>query len=502
MMLSEASQPAVEVASGNRVARNVTLLSGSLLTTSLLTGVWTLFVPRRIGPQGMGLIVIAWSATNIIQALGSLGLRSFMVRELAADWRRAPELVGSAIILRVAAIVPALAATVLYLRLGHFDASHALVLYLATGVALCILLCDPFLAAFQAIERMEYLAYADVINKALLSACGIALVLLGFGATTLVALMFLAASVVLGLAFLWSRRFFTIELRVRPSQLRQLVADSLPYWTYALFSTLYLWIDSAILAVLTRTEVVGWYGGPTKLFGSLMFVPVILATAWLPRLVTAFTQSPEQLRQVARIPTEQVMILSLPVSVGAALIADPLVRFLYGPAFGGSVPVLVILALSVAPTYFNIVAYQILVAAKRQMTWTRAIIAASVVNPLLNLVLIRVFESRFQNGAIGAALSFLLTEVMLVAVGLVVVRPFLQSQTLFRLGRSALATLGMAASVEGARSLGLVGQILIGALSFAILAVVFRVVAPDEVREFGARFYRSAAGTWRRRFRG
>src|SRR4029077_926131 len=195
---------------------------------------------------------------------------------------------------------------------------------------------------------------------------------------------------------------------------------------------------------------------------------------------------------------EQVMILSLPVSVGAALIADPLVRFLYGPAFGGSVPVLVILALSVAPTYFNIVAYQILVAAKRQMTWTKAIIAASVVNPLLNLVWIRVFESRFQNGAIGAALSFLLTEVMLVAVGLVVVRPFLQSRTLFRLGRSALATLGMAASVEGARSLGLVGQILIGALSFAILAVVFRVVAPDEVREFGARFSRSMVGTWRR----
>jgi O-antigen/teichoic acid export membrane protein len=184
------------------------------------------------------------------------------------------------------------------------------------------------------------------------------------------------------------------------------------------------------------------------------------------------------------------MILSLPVSVGALLIADPLVRSLYGPAFAGSVPVLVILALTVVPTYFNIVAYQILVAAKRQMTWTKAIAVASVVNPALNLVLIRVFQDRFQNGAIGAALSFLLTEWALMVVGLLVVRQFLQSRTLFRLARSALATVGMAASVEAAGSLGLVSQVLIGVLSFAMLAVLFRVVAPQDLRGFAPRLQR------------
>ena len=501
MMLSEASEPAVEVTSGNRVARNVALLSGSLVATSLLTGLWTLFVPRRLGPAGMGLIVIAWSATNIFQALGSLGLRNFMVRELAADWRRTPELVGSAIMLRLATVVPCFAVIAIYLRLGHVGAELALVLLLATGVALFTLLCDPLLSALWAIERLEYQAYADVINKALLSVCGIALVLLGFGATALVALMCLAAAVVLGLSFYWSRRYFTIDWQIHPSRLRQLVADSLPYWSYALFSTFYLWIDSAILAVLTNTAIVGWYGGPSKLFGFMMFIPVIVLTAWLPRLVAAFTESPERLRAAARVPTEQIMIFSLPVGVGALLVADPLIRYLYGPAFAGSVPVFAILALAVPATYFNIVAYQILVAAKRQLTWTKAIVIASVANPALNLVLIRVFQARFQNGAIGAALSFTLTEWALMVVGLLVVRQFLQSQTLSRLARSALATLGMAAGVVAAHPLGLIAQIVVGALSFALLALLFRVVAPDKVseslRRLRSRWPLIKAGRWR-----
>jgi O-antigen/teichoic acid export membrane protein len=514
MMLSQPSEPAVEAAPtlalprragagnrDNRVAKNVTLLSGSLVATSLLTALWTLVVPRRLGPDGMGFIVIAWSATNIFQALGSLGLRNFMVRELAADWRRAPQLVGSAIMLRLAAVVPFFAVVAVYLRLGHFEAAHALVLYLATAIALFTLLCDPLLSALWAIERLEYQAYADVINKALLSLCGIVLVLLGFGATAFVALMAFAAAVVLGLSFVWSRRYFTIDWQIRPSLLRQIVRDSLPYWSYALFSSFYLWVDSAMLAVLTSTAIVGWYGGPTKLFGFMMFIPVIVLTAWLPRLVAAFTESPERLREVARVPTEQIMILSLPVGVGALLVADPLIRTLYGHAFDGSVPVFAILALAVPATYFNIVAYQILVAAKRQITWTKAIIVASVANPALNLLLIRVFQHRFQNGAIGAALSFMLTEWALTVVGLLVVRQFLQSHTLSTLARSALATIGMAVGVVAARPLGLIAQIVVGALSFAILAVLFRVVTPDDVRNFGrqlrSRWQTIKARRWR-----
>jgi O-antigen/teichoic acid export membrane protein len=487
-MLSQSSEPVgPAVAAGPKRERvllqNVSFLSGSLLVTSLVTLVWTLFVPRRIGPHGMGLIVMAWTVTNIMGAVWSLGMRTLLVREIAADPRRAPSLVGTAMIVRIGCILPCLAMAALYVSLGHFDREHALVLYMATGVGVCVLLSDPILAAFQAIERMQYLAYADVLNKTLLSACGIALVVIGFGATALVALMFVAAAVVLAGTVLWSRRHFAIDWRLDRSRIRALVAESLPYWSYALFYNFYVWVDSAMLAVMAPTEVVGWYGGPTKLLGSLMFVPVILSTAWLPRLVAAFGDGTAGLKQVARVPTEQIMVLSLPITVGAALIAGPLIHVLYGAAFAPSVPVFIILVLTVIPTYFNIATYQILVACKRQATWTAVLGLSCVINPALNLLLIPQFQLRLHNGAIGAALSLLLTELIQNGIGLVMVHAFLHRETLFRLGRSAVATLGMAAVVVAAGHLGVAIQVLTGSLTFIVLAIVLGVASADELQQ-------------------
>jgi O-antigen/teichoic acid export membrane protein len=334
---------------------------------------------------------------------------------------------------------------------------------------------------------MEYLAYGDVLNKTLLSACGIALVLLGFGATALVALMFAAAAMVLVLNFLWSRRYFAIDWELDPVRLRSLLLDSLPYWSYVMVANFYLWIGSAILAVMAPTTVVGWYGGSTKLLQTLMFAPVILSTAWLPKLVAAFEVSPARLKLIARLPTEQIMVLSLPVCVGAALIAGPLIRFLYGPEFARAVPVFVILALTVPPTYFNWLSYQILIACKRQMAWTKALAAATIVNLVLNLLLIRYSQQRLGNGAVGAAVSFLLTELLMAAIGFALVHPFVHRETLSRLGRSALAALGLAACLRLAGPVGLGAQLGAGVTCFLVLAIVFRVVTPEEVRTIQGR---------------
>jgi O-antigen/teichoic acid export membrane protein len=499
-MLDEPSpQPAAPVPAGSRLLRNVGLLSGSLLVTSTLTAVWTLFVPRLLGPAGMGLIVMAWSASGIFVALGGLGMRTLLVRSISAHPQDAPRLLGTAMLVRAGSILPCLAITTAYVVLGHFGREQALVLYLATALAVCTLFLEPLLAAFQAIERMEYLAYADVLNKALLAIGGITLVLLGFRAPMLVAWLLAAAALVLSLNLLWIHRYFRIDWRIEPSAVAPLIRASLPYWTYGLFFNIYLWIDSAMLAVISPPRVVGWYGVATKLFGTLMFIPAILNTAWLPRLVSAFTQNPSHLRLVVRAPTEQIMILSLPVSIGAALVAQPLIGLLYGRAYAPAVPVLIILALTVIPTYFNIVTNQILVTINRQMVWTKALAFASVVNPCFNLVLIRIFQDRSGNGAIGAAWSFLLTELLLVGIGVVVIRRYLHWGSLRRVARSALATAGMAGVVLTVARFGIVPQVVAGGLSFGALALLLRLPTPDELSTLDRLRGRAAIGARVRR---
>ncbi len=160
--------------------------------------------------------------------------------------------------------------------------------------------------------------------------------------------------------------------------------------------------------------------------------------------------------------------------------AGPLIRLLYGPAFDPAVPPFVLLAFTLVPMALNMIVYQILAASNRQAIWTGALAVASVVNPALNFVLIRYFQARLHNGAIGAALSLLLTEILIAALAIVLVWPFLEWRAVRRVRRAFLATLGMAVVVHVGARFGLLADTLAGVVSFAVLAVVFGVLSADE----------------------
>jgi O-antigen/teichoic acid export membrane protein len=277
------------------------------------------------------------------------------------------------------------------------------------------------------------------------------------------------------------RRNFTVDWSIRPAEVWALSLNSLPYLGFAVFFTFYLWIDSLMLSVMTPPAVLGWYGLPTKLFGTLMFVPVILSTAWLPRLAAAHSSSDEALWKASRFPLEIVVALSLPVCVGVVLVSDHLMTFLYGHEFAQAAPVMAWLALSVLPMYLNIMVNQILIARRQQMLWTKAMGLACVVNPALNLVLIPYFQSRSGNGAIGAAISLLVTELVLAAIGVAVVRRCFNREFFARMGRAVLATAGMGLAVLVARRFGLAPAIAVGLLVYPMLAIPLRVLTRQEI---------------------
>jgi O-antigen/teichoic acid export membrane protein len=464
------------------LGRNLSVLATGQLITWVMTLLWTLVVPRALGPAGMGLIVTAWSITGILGIVLGLGTRNYLVREMVVDRAAAPRLLGTAIVLRVALSPLFAAAVVLYATFFTHGHEARLVLYLAAVATILTLIAEPMLAGFQAIERMEYLAYSDVINKSAQGLFGILLVVIGFRTVGITAGWMVVAALVLVLDAVWLTRHLRLELRTSFSALVSMVKNSFAYWAFGLFFMIYLWIDAAMLSVMTRPEVVGWYGVPTKLFQSLMFLPVVVSTAWLPRLVEAFGEGPRRLREAARRPLELVVVLSLPICVGTVLVARPLIDVLYGSGYANAAPVLVILGLCIPPMYLNIMLSQVLVAAKRQALWTWAMAGATVVNPVFNLVLITVTEHRYHNGAIGAALSLLCTELMIVTFGFVLVGREIFERAAFRRALGAtIAAAGMWGAAYGTSGLGIVLSFGIGLTTFVLLAAVLRVARQEDV---------------------
>jgi O-antigen/teichoic acid export membrane protein len=474
--------PAVTREATRRVARNIGALAGGQAVTWGMTLLWTMVVPRVLGPVQLGLVVSAVSVSSVLGLLLGLGTRNYLVREIVVNPDQGPKLIGTAIVLRVILMPLTAVGAVVFAHLAHYGHERSTILYLAVAMTVLTLLAEPMQAAFQAMERMQYLAYADIVNKTAQSVIGIALVLVGFRAVGTVANMAIIAGVVAVLLGSWLRRFMRVDLSTNIRLMRTVARQSVSYWVFGLFCMIYLWIDTIMLSLMTPARVVGWYGAPMRLFQTLMFLPMMLSTAWLPRLVEAHKESPDRLLAATRKPLELVLVLSTPIAGAMAMTAGPLVYVIYGSAFTHAIPVTVILALCIPPMYVNIMLGTVLLAAKRQVTWTYVMAGASVVNPIFNLVLIPFTQHHYGNGAIGAALSLLLTEGVMVVGGAVMLgRHVFARSAVRRAALAALAAAGMWGAAFVARPLGQMESVILGLLVLAVLTVVLRIATDEEI---------------------
>src|ERR1019366_2360956 len=109
-----------------------------------------------------------------------------------------------------------------------------------------------------------------------------------------------------------------------------------------------------------------------------------------------------------------------------------------------------------------------------------AIALASLINPALNLVLIPYFQHTQGNGAIGASIATVITEVVLAVIGYVLVRDTFTRNSVVRVLRAALATALMAGVVILALRAGLVAGIVSGMVSFPLFAGLLGVLSAAE----------------------
>ena len=447
--------PAGPAEGAPKMRRNVSVLAGAQLITWTMTLAWTLVVPRTLGPENMGTLMAAWSITGILGVLLGLGTRNYLVRESVVRPDSASGLIGTALVLRVALSPLILGAAFVYGQIVGWDSDAKTVLYLAAAATIFVQIAEPLQAGFQAIERMEYLAYSDIISKSGQGLAGIVVVLLGFRTIGITACWAAMTGLVVLLNFYWLHGRLRIDVRTSVRRMAAVARASVPYWAFGLFFMVYLWIDFVMLSLLTNNEVVGWYAVPTRLFQTLMFLPVAVATAWLPHFVRGFEQGDEQLRDAARQPVELVLLLSLPIAALTAVSAGPVIHFLYGSDYAHSAPVLAILGLCIPLMYMNIMLGQVLIAMERQTVWTWVMAATTVVNPLLNLALIPLTQDRYGNGAIGAAISLLLTEVVVVSAGF-----WLIGRRVFDGGSARRAALGLVAAAAAGGAAYAVGGVI------------------------------------------
>jgi O-antigen/teichoic acid export membrane protein len=141
------------------------------------------------------------------------------------------------------------------------------------------------------------------------------------------------------------------------------------------------------------------------------------------------------------------------------------------------------LAIHIPVVGIDIVLGSVVVAADRQKQWVIVGVVAAIFNPVVNLAAIPLTERWFGNGAIGAAVITVLTEMILLA-GALRLRPqgVLDRATARTLGRIALASLTMVPVLLVLRPAPLGVQIVAGIAVYVVASLALGTVSLREVR--------------------
>src|SRR5205823_9286458 len=104
-----------------------------------------------------------------------------------------------------------------------------------------------------------------------------------------------------------------------------MLRESYPLLLNNLLNTLFFRIDVVLLQALTVAEMVGWYSTAYRFVDGLNVIPSSFVLAVFPLLSRQAGERRDQLQRTVALALKMLLGIALPICVGTALLAQPLV---------------------------------------------------------------------------------------------------------------------------------------------------------------------------------
>lgn len=470
-----------------RIAKNVAIMMGTQFLTwgfGLLT---TIFVPRYFGATALGELTIAGATLAWCSLLSSLNPSMVLTKDVARD----PSCIGDYIIamlpLRISiAIMTALLACTA-VNVLHYSPQTRLFVYILTVPLLWGGISDGLSGILRGQEDFARQSLSSIVEKVLGAAVTLLLIFVKAPLWMIVA-GGLAPSLIGFFVVLSGFRRVAIP-RPAPRHLalsRYFVVAGLPYFSAGVFATLYGAVDPIVIKWLDGYAAVGWYGLVKKLFGTALFIPVTVTAALLPQLTRMYHENRDAFASAVRRMNNLMITCAAPIAVVLIFAPQYLVKLMesrhHTDNFQGAIPIFVLFGFALILWFLSQTLGTALIASDRQVIFGKTTaLACALIVPLC--VPLTYLTKRFlNNGAIGAGLSDILIEVVLLAFYIRALPPgIFGRENVRQLGRIALASLPMGLIVVAlVPRLGLF-SILPGILAYAACGWALKVASPEDI---------------------
>jgi len=453
--------------------RNAGYLFAGEATSRVFGFLTTAVLARRLGLDGFGQIGFAAAVMAYGVVFTDFGLVTVGTRSVARDSSRAQDLVGNLAPLRLLFGLGAAAATVLIALVLPKPGTVKLLLVLYAGavVVQSVMLEWVFIGAeklgFVSLSRVvTNCAYFALVLTLVRSPANVLLVPVAFGAATLLGALVLFVTYV--------PRFGLPRLRLNTVAWRELLKSAWPIGASSLLTQLHVNLGLVLLGLVATFQQTGIYNSAYRLVFFLMTIDRVFYTVFFPVVSRFLKDRPNRLAELVGTTVRMILALSVPLCVGAFVLARPILELVFTTEYTAASPVLRILVWFLPLSMFNSLAGYTLLAAGNERRFLRNTAIGVGAAVAFNLVAVPL------AGAPGAALAMVAGEAsLLVLMGrdlLAKVRPRLELRALAPLAAAA----AMAVVVYLLRGMSLVGCVGFGILTYSVVLLVLRGVTPED----------------------
>jgi O-antigen/teichoic acid export membrane protein len=460
------------------VAIQLVARAGNLVLGVVATAV----VARALGGVGFG----EWSTLLVVAQmagyLADLGVEQVAVSRAAQEGRER-DWIGALVSLRTLISVPATAAAaVVVLLLASNDDMVVSGLLLAAT----ILATGPSStrALLQLRVRNDLNMVVITFNSVLWTGAAIAFAARDAGMVAFAAAFLAVTWATVAVQVALALRAGRVSLRGGRPLLRPLTAAGIPVAISGLLILAYARIDQVLVYELAGAREAGLYAAAYRILEQSHFVPLAVATTFLPLVAAAHGADIARARRMTQHVINYMAVGSFP-ALGFTLVAsEQVIRLLFGEAFVSAAPALPVLMGAFVLICFGYLSGNLVIVLGLQRRFLRFALVALVFNVALNLVLIPPY------GFLAAAWVTLATEILVVGLTMtMVMRALGHVPRLDRVARAVAATVGMTLAVWAARELGAGTAVLllVGGLSYGALVMLFGALTVGDLRALAAR---------------
>jgi O-antigen/teichoic acid export membrane protein len=393
------------------LAKNTTVLLAADVISKVLSFFLIVFIARHLGDVGLGKYSFVFAFVGLFALFSDFGISTFLTREVAKDKTKTSLYFDNIITLK---LILTIVATILPLIVIWFidkSVDVKMAVYIMAIAMFFLNYEETFGALIRAYEKMEYISLMMVLEKIITAGLGIVFLAMGFKLVALVSAFLVAYFTTFVIYYIIiTKKITKIRFRADFGLWKKILKQSLPFWLTVLFIAIYFRIDIVMLTMMKGYQSVGWFSASHKILDALYFIPGAIIMAVFPVMSRLHIENKEQLSKLYKKAFYYLLSLGVPIGIGATLLADRIILFVYKDAFINSVIALQILIWAEVFIFISSVSGYLLNSIDKQKLFSYVTGICAVINVTLNLILIPKYDY------IGASVATVITEILVFAM--------------------------------------------------------------------------------------